>query len=63
MPKIAGLPLHKITLNLYEEDIKALAHSYGYGWSEIVRELVHEHLKQKRSRHTITIEDIVRNGQ
>ena len=53
MPKIAGDPLCKVTLNLYDKDITAIREHFGYGWSEKIRELVHDyvvdHLKYTRT--------------
>lgn len=43
MPAKADEPLQKITLNLYEADVKALESYYGRGWSEQVRSLVRDH--------------------
>lgn len=36
--------LAKVTLNLYASDVEDLNVRYGYGWSTVVRRLVHEHL-------------------
>ncbi len=42
-------PLYKkVTLNLYLADVQDLARLYGYGWSERVRELIHDHLRNKQ---------------
>lgn len=45
MPKIKGDPLQKITLNLYSADVIALRQTYGFGWSEQVREVVKGYLR------------------
>lgn len=34
--------LTRTSLNLYTEDVEYLKAQYGYGWTERVRELVHE---------------------
>jgi hypothetical protein len=44
MPIRPDAPLRKVTLNLYESDYLALSDFYGYGWSEMVRTLVHQHV-------------------
>jgi hypothetical protein len=44
MPVRADEPLRKITLNLYEADVLALEAYYGHGWSEQVRQVVHQHV-------------------
>ena len=42
----AGEPLRKITLNLYERDVETLYKRFGWGWSEIVRGWVRQHLNK-----------------
>jgi len=49
MPKIAGPPLAKVTLNLFEEDVSWLHKHGGQGWSENIRNLVHEWIVERRS--------------
>lgn len=49
MPKHADEPLRKVTLNLYEEDCEVLNHTYGWGWSEVVRKLVRQHVMRMRN--------------
>lgn len=43
MPTLAGDPLRKVTLNLYEADVIILEQTYGLGWSTHVRDLVRDH--------------------
>lgn len=45
MPNEADRPLHKVLLNLYEEDYKWLKNVYGEGWSVAIRDLVHQSIK------------------
>lgn len=45
----SGEGMRKVTLNLFSEDVIAMEKRYGYGWSQIVRELVRKHLKEKRN--------------
>lgn len=45
MPRQAGDPLRKVTLNLYEADCAWMEQRLGHGWSEQVRELVHNYVK------------------
>ena len=54
MPKIAGEKLRKVTLNLYDTDVEDLGALYGYGWSEVVRDLVRKHVIERGTR-TYTI--------
>jgi hypothetical protein len=49
MPIHPDSPLKKITLNLYEADVAEMEHRYGRGWSEQVRRLVNQHLKNKET--------------
>lgn len=52
------LPLRKVTINLYEEDVQRAETLFGYGWSEQLREIIHEALKAKTK---LTIEDIMKD--
>lgn len=47
MPKLPDEPLHKTNINLYVRDVEDMKALYGYGWSEIVRNLVRQHLNLK----------------
>ena len=38
-------PLRKCTLNLYEEDVAAAEADYGRGWSEELRNLWSDHMR------------------
>lgn len=48
MPTQADAPLRKVTLNLYDADVVWFEETYGFGWSEKVRKLVHEHRMAKK---------------
>ena len=43
MPTLAGPPLRKVTLNLYEADCVVLEIAYGRGWTTHVRDVVSDH--------------------
>jgi len=43
MPTLAGPPLRKITLNLYEDDCEIFERHYGRGWTTAVRDVVGDH--------------------
>lgn len=58
MPKHAGPPLRKVTLNLYEEDCAKAEVLLGWGWTEQLREMFHEGMNKATKR---TVEDIGRN--
>lgn len=47
MPKRGGEPLRKVTLNLFDEDCSVMAGCYGFGWSEVVRDLVRDHVQKE----------------
>ena len=53
----ADAPLRKVTLNLYESDVLAAESYYGRGWSEALRQLWHEHMRNvtgyQRLRQTL----------
>lgn len=38
--------LTKVTLNLYSTDVEAFRARYGFGWSEQIRNVVHENVKE-----------------
>lgn len=42
------MKLRKITLNLFDADVEELSRIYGYGWSERVREMIHQYLKNRK---------------
>lgn len=42
----ADEPIKKVTLNLYEKDVKRLYELFGWGWSEIVRRWVRNNLNR-----------------
>ncbi len=53
MPKIAGDPLTKVTLNLYEADVYWYQEEYGQGWSTRLRDDTHRYIqltKEVRAR-------------
>lgn len=43
MPKIAGDPLTKVTLNLYESDVNWFRKRYGQGYSTFIRDMIRRH--------------------
>ena len=53
MPAKSDDPLQKVTLNLYEADVLALEAFYGRGWSEQVRQVVHQHISTATSFHKL----------
>jgi hypothetical protein len=53
MPAKSDDALQKVTLNLYEADVKALEAYYGHGWSEQVRQVVHQHVATTTSFHRL----------
>lgn len=48
-----GPPIEKVTIFLFEGDSARMAHIYGYGWSAMIRELVHQHLESVAPIRTI----------
>ena len=40
--------LHRTNLNLHASDVAWLRHTYGYGWTEQARELLHQKVEEIR---------------
>lgn len=57
MPVRADEPLRKCTLNLYEADCIWLEQTYGRGWTERVRQHIHNEV-QVRTPHRRTLGDL-----
>lgn len=53
MPAKADDPLRKVTLNLYESDCATLAAYFGHGWTEQVRQWVHQHTQGLAGYHSL----------
>lgn len=53
MPRQANAPLRKTTLNLYDADVSFLATYYGQGWSEQVRQIVHQHCEVTKGHQKV----------
>lgn len=51
MPTTPGPALRKVTLNLFDDDVTRLEQVYGFGWSSVVRELVHDHTFRMHEIH------------
>lgn len=46
MPNRPPESLTKTTLNLFTSDVVAFRTRYGFGWSEQIRNVVHENVKE-----------------
>jgi hypothetical protein len=54
---------HRTNLNLRIEDVAWLQHTYGYGWTEQARELLHQRIEQiKAKRQDLTDETNLDSG-
>lgn len=53
MPAKSDDPLRKVTLNLYESDCAVLAEYFGHGWTEQVRQWVHQHSTNLTGYHNL----------
>lgn len=53
MPKLPDEPLHKTNINLYASDVERMKKLHGYGWSEVVRNLVKDY-----ARHTVLYSEV-----
>ena len=49
MPVKSDDPLRRVTLNLYEADCVWLEKTYGRGWTERVRQHIHNEVQQRRT--------------
>lgn len=47
MPVKSDDPLRRVTLNLYESDCQWLASTYGHGWTERVRQHIHNEVLKR----------------
>ena len=51
MPAKSDDPLRKVTLNLYESDCAWLERTYGHGWTERVRQHIHNEVSERREHN------------
>lgn len=60
MPPKSDEPLEKTTLNLYAADCAMLRAHYGFGWTEQVRQMIHQRVQQFTSyqQHKRTLGDL-----
>ena len=49
MPSPSDEPLSKSNINLYASDKAWLWRKHGHGWTEVVRKLVREHIKEQEA--------------
>ena len=49
MPVRSDEPLRKVTLNLYEADCQWLEKTYGRGWTERVRQHIHNEVLDRHN--------------
>lgn len=58
-------PFHRTNINLYAIDVDWLRSAFGYGWTEKVREVIHDYVNELKEppipvrgpRHIITHEE------
>jgi len=48
MPIRSDDPLRKVTLNLYAADVEWLEKAYGHGWTERVRQHIHQEVTYRQ---------------
>ena len=58
MPIRSDDPLRKITFNIYEEDYQWLIANYGPGWTERLRQHIHNEVV-KRTPTRLTLGDLL----
>jgi hypothetical protein len=49
MPARSDDPLRRVTLNLYESDCQWLERTYGHGWTERVRQHIHNEVFARKT--------------
>lgn len=47
--------LHRTNINLFDTDVEYLAQHYGYGWTNKVRDIVHEWIAAHRPNMTLDL--------
>ena len=52
MPARSDDPLRRCTLNLYESDCQWLEKTYGHGWTERVRQHIHQMVFARQEHKT-----------
>ena len=40
--------LHRTNINLFSADVAYLRHTYGYGWTEVVREAIASYVREQK---------------
>lgn len=53
MPVRSDEPLRRVTLNLYEADCVWLEKTYGHGWTERVRQHIHNEVLMRQNSTTV----------
>lgn len=48
MPVRSDDPLRKVTINLYDSDVRWMEKEYGHGWSERLRQDLHYKVIEQR---------------
>jgi len=51
MPKLAGEPLTKVTMNLFASDVDWLGANLGWGWSEQIRGVVRRYIREVKAKN------------
>jgi len=49
--------LHRTNINLYASDVEWLRNQYGWGWTERVRDMLHEGITKAKARRGIQTEE------
>ncbi len=50
MPQRSDDPLRKVTLNLYEADCAWMEREYGHGWTERIRQHIHNEVMNRQQQ-------------
>lgn len=44
---------HRTNIYLYKSDVKWLRDRHAYGWTEMVREIVHQHIERQKANRDL----------
>jgi len=50
-------PTYLTSIRLYLHDVEELERIYGRGWTGYVREIIHRHLRERRSKVNYGVQD------
>ena len=58
MPPRPDDPLRRVTLNLYASDVEYFIQAYGHGWTERIRQHLHNEVLKRTTNPARTLGDL-----